>query len=96
MKTQRSAAGIRVWVTMAGSLYLALPASHVLALEAAPVPVESQGRSLERELALKITTPFTLAAVGDIIEPQPLYSQAPGFQQLVNLIRNADAGFGNM
>jgi poly-gamma-glutamate capsule biosynthesis protein CapA/YwtB (metallophosphatase superfamily) len=48
------------------------------------------------ETVMKITAPFTVAAVGDIIEPQPLYSDDPGFQALVDKIRKADVGFGNM
>ena len=45
---------------------------------------------------MKITAPFTVAAVGDIIEPQPLYSDNPAFQQLIDRIRKSDVGFGNM
>ena len=37
-----------------------------------------------------------VTAVGDIIEPQPLYSDDPAFQKLVERIRQADIGFGNM
>ena len=53
-------------------------------------------RQESKELALKITDPFTLAAVGDLIEPQPLTSQDPTYQQLIGMIRNADVGFANM
>jgi poly-gamma-glutamate synthesis protein (capsule biosynthesis protein) len=45
---------------------------------------------------MKIKAPFVVTAVGDIIEPQPLYSDDPGFQKLVERIRQADIGFGNM
>ena len=85
----------RAWAVLAGSATLALPASLFSAQAEAP-DAAGPGRSLERELALKITSPFTLAAVGDLIMPQPLVSQAPGYQQLVGIIRNADVGFGNM
>ncbi len=45
---------------------------------------------------MKIKAPFVVTAVGDIIEPQPLYSDDPAFQKLVERIRQADIGFGNM
>jgi Bacterial capsule synthesis protein PGA_cap len=53
-------------------------------------------RSLQVETAIKIQAPFTVAAVGDIIIPQPIYDQDPRFQSLIGQIRNADVGFGNM
>ena len=53
-------------------------------------------REESKELALKITAPFTLAAVGDLIELQPLTSQDPAYLQLINHISSADVGFGNM
>ena len=62
----------------------------------APLGFYSNSRQESKELALKITTPFTLAAVGDLIEPQPLTSQDPAYLQLINIIRNADVGFANM
>ena len=57
---------------------------------------ESSNRDPNAETVTKITAPFTVTAVGDIIEPQPLYSDDPGFQQLVERIHTADVGFGNM
>ena len=57
---------------------------------------QSSNRDPNAEIVTKITTPFTVTAVGDIIEPQPLYSDDPGFQQLVERIHTADVGFGNM
>jgi poly-gamma-glutamate synthesis protein (capsule biosynthesis protein) len=58
--------------------------------------VAQASRDVKAETAMKITAPFTVAAVGDIIEPQPLYSDDPRFQQLVDNIRKADVGFANM
>ena len=58
-----------------------------------PVPVPD----LPKQLAFKITSPFTVAAVGDVIMPQPIGDrEEPGFQRLVKIIRDADVGFGNM
>jgi poly-gamma-glutamate synthesis protein (capsule biosynthesis protein) len=56
----------------------------------------SAARDENKELALKITQPFTVATVGDLIEPQPIARQNAGFQQLVDIIRSADVGFANM
>lgn len=51
----------------------------------------------ERELAVKIKAPFTLAAVGDIIGRHPMAQlNEPGFQNLIKTLRNADVGFANM
>jgi poly-gamma-glutamate synthesis protein (capsule biosynthesis protein) len=51
---------------------------------------------ISAETATKILEPFTVAAVGDLIEPQPLYSDDPRFQQLIRRIKEADVGFANM
>jgi poly-gamma-glutamate synthesis protein (capsule biosynthesis protein) len=53
-------------------------------------------RSWQAETVMKIRAPFTVAAVGDIIVPQPIYDQDPRFQSLIDHIRKADVGFGNM
>ena len=54
-------------------------------------------RDPAKELPMKITAPFTIAAVGDIIEPDPITERAdPGFQSLIKIIRDADVGFANM
>ena len=70
-------------------------AAVFLTLVARPA-VGQQRRDLKTETAMKITAPFTVAAVGDIIELRPLYSSDPRFQQLVDRFHNADVGFGNM
>lgn len=57
---------------------------------------ERSNRDVKAETVMKISAPLTVAAVGDIIEPQPLYSSDPGFQKLIDNIRKADVGFGNM
>jgi len=51
----------------------------------------------ERELAMKIKAPFTFAGVGDIIDRHPIGQLAdPGFQGLVQHIRDADASLADM
>jgi poly-gamma-glutamate capsule biosynthesis protein CapA/YwtB (metallophosphatase superfamily) len=51
----------------------------------------------ERELAMKIKGPFTLAGVGDILIRHPFGQLAePGFQNLVKHLRDADVGFANV
>jgi poly-gamma-glutamate capsule biosynthesis protein CapA/YwtB (metallophosphatase superfamily) len=69
---------------------------HTLAQTAAPNAARLSNRDPNAETVMKITAPFTVTAVGDIIEPQPLYSNDPAFQKLVARIRQADVGFGNM
>jgi poly-gamma-glutamate synthesis protein (capsule biosynthesis protein) len=53
-------------------------------------------RNLAAETGAKIRVSFTVAAVGDLIMPQPLYSDEPGFQKLTDQVRKADVGFANM
>lgn len=53
--------------------------------------------SAERELAMKIKGPFTLAAVGDIIMRNPAGQLAdPGYRNLIKPLQNADVAFANM
>jgi poly-gamma-glutamate synthesis protein (capsule biosynthesis protein) len=48
------------------------------------------------ETAMKIAAPFTVAAVGDVIAPQPLDRSDPSFRKLTDRIRQSDVGFANM
>jgi poly-gamma-glutamate synthesis protein (capsule biosynthesis protein) len=85
-----------------GSHALTLAIAASLALSAGQVRGQSPqapvwpGRNAANELSLKITMPFTVAAMGDIIMPQPLNSQDPRYLQLINIIRQADVAFANM
>ncbi|ODT83710.1 MAG: hypothetical protein ABS76_01995 [Pelagibacterium sp. SCN 64-44] len=54
------------------------------------------GRKLEAEIVMKIDSPFAVAAVGDLIAPQPLARQDQRFRALVERIVEADVGFANM
>lgn len=53
-------------------------------------------RPLSRETAIKITAPFTVAAVGDLISPQPVMRADPRFTAFTDRMRAADVGFANM
>jgi poly-gamma-glutamate synthesis protein (capsule biosynthesis protein) len=53
-------------------------------------------RNPAAEIATKITAPFTVATVGDIIMPLPLIRSDPRFIDLIHRIRGADVGFANM
>src|SRR6266481_8386912 len=49
-----------------------------------------------KELAMKITQPFTFAAVGDIIIRRPVGEGEAGYQALVKVMREADMTYANM
>lgn len=51
----------------------------------------------DRDLVMKIRSPFTLAAVGDILLRHSISHLAePNFQNLIANLRNADVAFGNL
>jgi poly-gamma-glutamate synthesis protein (capsule biosynthesis protein) len=50
-----------------------------------------------RETTMKITEPFTLASVGDLLILRPVSQWAdPGLQSVLKIVRDADIGFGNL
>jgi len=49
-----------------------------------------------KELVLKITEPFTFAAVGDIIIRRPVGEGDAGYQALTKIMREADMTYANM
>lgn len=49
-----------------------------------------------KELAMKITEPFTVAAVGDIIIRRPVGTGDAGYQALTRIMREADVAYANM
>lgn len=56
----------------------------------------SQPRDWTPDMQMKITEPFTLASVGDIIIIRPASQfQDPGLQAALDIVRSADVGFGN-
>jgi len=53
-------------------------------------------RDWSQDMQMKITEPFTLASVGDMIILRPASTlDDPGFQSALKVIRSADVGFGN-
>jgi poly-gamma-glutamate synthesis protein (capsule biosynthesis protein) len=49
-----------------------------------------------QDMSMKITEPFTLASVGDVIIVRPATPIAdPGLQAALKLVRDSDVGFGN-
>ena len=59
--------------------------------------VPAPGKGQERELANKITAPFTVATVGDIIEMRPISQFAdPDFQSALQIVRDADVSAANL
>src|SRR5438132_7570069 len=56
----------------------------------------STPRDWTQDMAIKVTEPFALASVGDVIIVRPASQLAdPGLQSAIKVIRDADAGFGN-
>ncbi len=54
-------------------------------------------RDAARELAMKVTGPFTVAAVGDVMIKRPASMRADAaFQNAIRLLRDADIAVGNM
>ncbi len=53
-------------------------------------------RDWSQDAAMKITEPFTLASVGDVIIVRPASQfQDPGLQAALRVLQDADVGFGN-
>jgi hypothetical protein len=56
----------------------------------------SKARDWAQDAPMKITEPFTLASVGDVIIIRPAsQSTDPGLQSAIKVIKDADVGFGN-
>jgi poly-gamma-glutamate synthesis protein (capsule biosynthesis protein) len=73
------------------------PTVQTLLGPSTPVPPAETHQDRDKALALKITAPFTIAAVGDIIEPDPIGDLSdPRYQDLIKIIRSSDVGFANM
>jgi len=93
-------------MTMPKMTRLALIALIITGLVALPALLRGQGAAQgavqqvqhdpSRELAMKITQPFTFAAVGDIIIRRPVGEGEAGYQALVKVMREADMIYANM
>jgi poly-gamma-glutamate synthesis protein (capsule biosynthesis protein) len=78
------------------SFAVLLVSQQAPAQDAIVATARAPGRDAAAETVMKVRAPFTVAAVGDIIEPQPILSADPDFRRLVEVIRAADVGFANM
>jgi poly-gamma-glutamate synthesis protein (capsule biosynthesis protein) len=95
-EAKRVAAYRRLGVLLCAALFMTPSNVAWAQVTRAENAAQQSDRDPKAETVMKITAPFTVAAVGDIIEPQPLYSNDPAFEQLIANIRKADVGFGNM
>ena len=92
VRTRRTAVIVALAVVYAGALRLT---------GQAPGGVGAQGqrsaaRDWTQDMAMKITEPFTLASVGDVIIVRPASRASdPGLQSALKVIHDSDVGFGN-
>jgi hypothetical protein len=92
VRTRRTAVIVALVVVYAGALRLT---------GQAPGGVGAQGRrsaarDWTQDMAMKITEPFTLASVGDVIIVRPASRTSdPGLQSALKVIHDSDVGFGN-
>ena len=92
VRTRRTAVIVALVVVYAGALRLT---------GQAPGGVGAQGqrsaaRDWTQDVAMKITEPFTLASVGDVIIVRPASRVSdPGLQRALKVIHDSDVGFGN-
>jgi poly-gamma-glutamate capsule biosynthesis protein CapA/YwtB (metallophosphatase superfamily) len=62
----------------------------------AGIAQRAPARDWNQDMAMKITEPFTFAAVGDVIITRPAsQSTDAGVQGAIKLLKDADVGFGN-
>ena len=60
-------------------------------------PLPTAPRDIPSNLAMKITAPFTVSAVGDVMIKRPALSiEDAEFQDPIKVLKSADATFGNM
>jgi poly-gamma-glutamate capsule biosynthesis protein CapA/YwtB (metallophosphatase superfamily) len=101
MRTIKSRSGLEdrklaVAGLVMAALSLTFPAWAQGALQG-DVALPQTRRDAAKELAMKITEPFTFAAVGDIIIRRPVgHLGDAGFQALTKVMRAADSTYANM
>src|SRR5438034_11752875 len=93
-------------LTMPKMTRLALIALIITGLGALPALLRGQGAAQgavhqvrhdpSKELAMKITQPFTFAAEGDINIRRPVGEGEAGYQALMKMMRDADMAYGNL
>jgi len=91
-KTSRIAILAALAAIYAGSMRLTGQAPGGLGAQGA----RSDARDWSQDAPMKITEPFTLASVGDVIIVRPASQlHDAGLQRAIGVIRDADVGFGN-
>jgi poly-gamma-glutamate capsule biosynthesis protein CapA/YwtB (metallophosphatase superfamily) len=89
---RRSALIVALFVVYASALRLTGQAPGGVGAQGA----RSAARDWTQDMAMKITEPFALASVGDVIIVRPASrSTDPGLQNALKVIHDSDAGFGN-
>jgi poly-gamma-glutamate capsule biosynthesis protein CapA/YwtB (metallophosphatase superfamily) len=104
VRKNKSRTGFRCWQPLAKGLFVTSLVIGSASLARAQGAVGGDAelpqvrRDAAKELAMKITEPFTFAAVGDILAPRRPFGQLqdPGFQALVKVMRAADMTYANL
>ena len=86
--------GVALVLLSAGIGALPEDSAHAQGVAAANAAQPSR-RDAKSETGMKIMAPFTVAAIGDIFAPQPVFREEAGFQKLVDTLRRADVAFAN-
>ena len=90
---RRVATGLVIGAAMAGAGALL----HGQGARMGDAVLQTAQHDPAKELAMKITAPFTFAAVGDIAISRPIAGVTdPGFQSLFSVMRAADMTYANM
>ena len=96
---QRTMDGLK-WRVSAGLLVAGAVAAGVLVrgqgAAMGDAVLQPIAHDVAKELAMKITEPFTFAAVGDIIVRRPVGTGDAGYQALTKIMREADMAYANM
>lgn len=80
---------MRVPMLLAGAVVVVLQATTASAQQA-------EARDWSQDMVMKITGPFTIAAVGDVIITRPMSQfQDPGLQSALRILQDADVAVGN-
>jgi poly-gamma-glutamate synthesis protein (capsule biosynthesis protein) len=96
MNRRAFGSAILVGIAMVAALGLAVRGQNLQSGQVFGEP-PAPPRDAARELAMKITAPFTVAAVGDVMIKRPASMRSePAFQNAIKILRDADIAVGNM
>ena len=95
-RAQAGGVGLLVAIALASFTAVPLDAQNIASGQVFTEPPPPE-RDFAQDLAMKITGPFTVASVGDVMVKRPASMlQEPAFQSAFRIIRDADIGVGNM